>query len=380
MKAMILSITTGQGHHAAAKSIGEALELRGVDVKTVDVYEQIDKHFSDALNKSFLLATKHTTKAYRAVYELIDTKTAPSTKYSFPNALGNHMAIRFEKSIQEYSPDVIICTHVLATQVINELKRRGKFTDIPTIGIVTDYTVHPLWEEVTNIEYVEIASEFIAPKANMKGISNDRLLPFGIPIQKKFSTKREKEAVRKELDLPLDGRVILVMAGSMGYGNMPAIISGILRFDSSCTVLAICGNNKKLYNKLVKSEFPNNVKLYNYINNVDVLMDAADCIVTKPGGLTTTEAMAKGLPMIFVNPLPGQEDRNQEFFLNSGLALAVTKTFSIDEAMYFLFNQPGRIELIQQEMKKFSKPNASEVLADFTINLINKKADIQYGG
>ena len=372
MKVMILSITTGQGHHAAAKSIGEALELRGTDVKIIDVYEQIDKHFSEALNKSFLLATKHTTKAYRAVYELIDTKTTPSTKYSFPNALGNHIGIKFEKFIDEFSPDAIICTHVLAAQVVNELKRRGKFTDIPTIGIVTDYTIHPLWEEVTNVEYVEIASEFISQRANIKGITNDRLLPFGIPIQKKFSVKRDRDEVRKELGLPVDGRVILVMAGSMGYGNMPAIISGILRFDESCTILAICGNNKKLYNNLIKKEFPNNVKLYNFIDNVDVLMDSADCIVTKPGGLTTTESMAKGLPMIFVNPLPGQEDRNQEFFLNSGLALAVTKTFTIDEALFLLFNQPGRLELIREEMKKISKPNAADTLAEFVLKLPQK--------
>ena len=373
MKAMILSITTGQGHHSAAKSIGEALELRGVKVKIVDVYKQIDKNFSDALNKGFLLATKHTAKAYRAVYELIDTKTAPSTKYSFQNVMGILAGIRFEKFIEEFNPDAIICTHVFAAQVVNELKRRGRLTEIPTIGIVTDYTIHPLWEEVTNVEYVEIASEFNSIRANMKGISNERLLPFGIPIQKKFSIKRDKSEAREALSLPLDGKIILVMAGSMGYGDMPSFIDGILRFDNSCTVLAICGNNKKLYNSLTKKGYPDSVKLYNFIDNVDELMDAADCIVTKPGGLTTSEAMAKNLPMIFVNPLPGQEDRNQEFFLNSGLALAVTKTFSIDEALFFLFNQPGRLELIKSEMKKFAKPDSSEKLADFVIDLIRKK-------
>ncbi len=373
MKVMILSITTGQGHHSAAKSVGEALEQRGVKVKIADVYKQIDKNFSDALNKGFLLATKHTTKAYRAVYELIDTKTAPSTKYSLQNVMGILMGIRFEKFIEKFDPDVIICTHVFAAQVVNELKRRGRLTDIPTIGIVTDYTIHPFWEDVTNIEYIEIASEFLSQRANIKGITNDRLLPLGIPVQKKFSIKRDKNEVRKELSLPTDGRIILVMAGSMGYGNMPEIISGILRFDSSCTILAVCGNNKKLYNNLVKKGFPGNVKLYSFIDYVDVLMDAADCIVTKPGGLTTTEAMAKMLPMVFVNPLPGQEDRNQEFFLNSGLALAVTKTFTIDEALYLLFNQPGRIELIKSEMKKISKPTSSETLADFAIDLVRKK-------
>ena len=123
-----------------------------------------------------------------------------------------------------------------------------------------------------------------------------------------------------------------------------------------------------MYNKLKKAPV-DNVKVFGFIDNVDVLMDAADCIITKPGGLTTTEAMSKNLPMILVNPIPGQEDRNQEFFLNSGLALAVTKTFTIDEALYYLFNQPGRLELIKSEMKKLAKPDSSMNIALFAKKL-----------
>ncbi len=372
MKVMILSITAGQGHHSAAKSISEALEMRGAKVKIVDVYKQIDKNLCDAVNKGYLLSTKHTPKAYRAIYELIDSKTAPATKYSLRSIMGILLAIRFEKFIEKFDPDVIICTHVFAAQVINELKRRGRLSLVPTIGIVTDYTIHPFWEDVTNIEYIEIASELLAQRANLKGISSERLLPFGIPIQKKFSEKRDREEIRRELNISTTEKVILVMAGSMGYGNMPEIISEILNFDKNCRVLAVCGNNKKLYNKLVSESYGENVSIYGFTNNVDELMDAADCIITKPGGLTTTEAMAKQLPMIFVNPIPGQEERNQEFFLNSGLALAVTKTFKLDEALYFLFNQPDRLQLIKSELLKLAKPDSSEKLAEFVEALAKK--------
>ncbi|MBQ8004011.1 MAG: glycosyltransferase [Oscillospiraceae bacterium] len=331
MRVLILSITAGQGHHSAAKSISDALVERGATVKTVDVYKQIDKNLCDAVNKGYLISTKHTPKAYRAVYELIDSKKAPATKYSLQSIMGILIAIKFEKFIEDFKPDVIICTHIFAAQVINELKRRGKLCDVPTIGIVTDYTIHPFWEDVTYIEYIEIANELLTQRAIIKGISTDRLLPLGIPVQKKFSAKLKKEDARRELGLDESAQTVLVMAGSMGYGNMPEIISGIHNFDKKYCVLAVCGNNKKLFKKLSSSGFGDTVKIYSFTDKVDIMMDAADCIVTKPGGLTTSEAMAKKLPMILVNPIPGQEDRNLEFFLNNGLALYVTNKFTIED-------------------------------------------------
>ena len=370
MRVLILSITTGQGHHSAALSISDALTERGVTTKTVDVYKEIDEVLCNALNKGYLLSTRHSPKTYRAIYELIDSKTTPASKYSLQNIMSVLFAMRFEKFIYEFDPDVIICTHVFAAQVINELKRRGKLVDTPTIGIVTDYTIHPFWEDVTYIEYIEIASELLTQRALIKGITQDRLLPFGIPVQKKFSTKLTKSVARQNLGINEDIPTILLMAGSMGYGNLPKIITGILNFDKNYQILAVCGNNKNLFKKISEAGYPDNVKVYGFIDNVEVLMDAADCIVTKPGGLTTSEAMAKSVPMILVNPIPGQEDRNLEFFLNNGVALSVTKTFSIEEAMYFVFRDETRLELINKQLQKLAKPNAARDIADFTVNLI----------
>ncbi len=370
MKVLILSITAGQGHHSAAKSISSALEERGVTVKTVDVYKQIDKNLCDAVNKGYLISTKHTPKAYRAIYELIDSKKAPATKYSLQSIMGILLAIKFEKFIEDFKPDVIICTHIFAAQVINELKRRDRLCDVPTIGIVTDYTIHPFWEDVTYIEYIDIASELLTQRALMKGISEERLCSFGIPVQKKFSRKQTKLDARNELGLDTDTPTILVMAGSMGYGNMPEIISGIHNFNDNCQILAVCGNNKKLFKKLNTAAYGSNVNIYSFTDKVDIMMDAADCIVTKPGGLTTSEAMAKKLPMILVNPIPGQEDRNLEFFLNNGVALSVTKTFTIEEALYFMFRDKDRLEIMEHQINKLAKPNAASDIADFAISLI----------
>ncbi len=373
MNVLILSITAGQGHHSAAKSISDALKNAGASVKIVDVYKQIDKNLCDAVNKGYLLSTKYTPKAYRTIYELIDKKEAPATKYSLQSVMGILLGIRFEKFIEDYKPDVIVCTHVFAAQIINELKRRGHLSDVPAIGIVTDYTIHPFWEDVTYIEYIEIASELLTQRANMKGIKTERLCPFGIPVQEKFSHRLSRSEACEKIGISPDKPTILVMAGSMGYGNMPKLISDIHNFNKDYQILAVCGNNTKLFKKLSASGYSSNVKIFGFTSEVDVLMDASDCIVTKPGGLTTSEALAKQLPMIFFNPIPGQEERNLEFFMNNGVALSVTKTFTVDEALYYLFSENGnRLELIKKQLSSIAKPNAAKTLADFIVKITGK--------
>lgn len=373
MNVLILSITAGQGHHSAAKSISDALTDIGANVNIVDVYKEIDNNLCDAVNKGYLFSTKYTPKAYRTIYELIENKETVATKYSIQSIMSILLAIRFEKFIEDYRPDAIICTHIFAAQIINELKRRDKFSDVPAIGIVTDYTIHPFWEDVTYIEYIEIASELLIHRANKKGIGTERLCPFGIPVQKKFSHKLPRDKARDVLSLKHDLPVVLVMAGSMGYGDMPVLIEDIQRFDENCQIIAVCGNNTKLLKRLTDNEYGENVRLYGFTSEVDVLMDAADCIVTKPGGLTTTEAMAKRLPMILVTPIPGQEERNMEFFMNNGIALSVTKTFTVDEALYYLFNTEGRLEQMDRQLAAIAKPDAAVRLAAFTEELIKKK-------
>ncbi len=373
MNVLILSITAGQGHHSAAKSISDALKNAGASVKIVDVYKQIDKKLCDAVNKGYLLSTKYTPKAYRTIYELIDQKEAPATKYSLQSVMGILLGIRFEKFIEDCKPDVIVCTHIFAAQIINELKRRGRLSDVPTIGIVTDYTIHPFWEDVTYIEYIEIASELLIQRANMKGIKTERLCPFGIPVREKFSHRLSRSEACEKTGISPDKPTILVMAGSMGYGNMSKLISDIHNFNRDYQILAVCGNNTKLFKKLSELGYGSNVKIFGFTDEVDILMDASDCIVTKPGGLTTSEAMAKQLPMIFFNPIPGQEERNLEFFMNNGVALSITKTFTVDEALYYLFSENGnRLELIKKQLSIIAKPDAAKNLADFIVKISGK--------
>jgi processive 1,2-diacylglycerol beta-glucosyltransferase len=365
MKVLILSVTAGYGHHATANALATVLRERGITVETVDVLEQINRLLQEAFAKGYLLSTKYGKEVYKKLYTFLEQKGQRTSKYNFGNMAPALMALRFEDFINDYDPDVIICTHVTAAHVVSEVKRNSQTA--PAIGVVTDYTMHPFWEDATRVEHIILASELLTPRAVAIGIDEKRILPLGIPIHPKFKQKIPKSQAREQLNLRQDCPVVLVMGGSMGYGGIAKLVDTLK--DTNMQILAVSGKNKRQYNKLMHLTHNPNLKVYGFVDNIEVLMDAADCIITKPGGLTVTESMVKGLPMILTNPIPGQEERNTEFLLNLGLALQASKTFPVTEALSFLFHHEKRRELIAENMKLYAKPDATEDLCDFAVSL-----------
>jgi processive 1,2-diacylglycerol beta-glucosyltransferase len=369
MKVLILSVTAGYGHHATAKALETVLTERGATVEVVDVLEQINRLLQEAFAKGYLLSTKFGKEPYKKIYAYLEQKGQRTSKYNFGNLAPALMALRFEDFINDYGPDVIICTHVVAAHVVSEVKRNVKTA--PAIGIVTDYTMHPFWEDATRVEYIVLASELLTPRAVAIGIEEERILPLGIPVHPKFNKRIPKSIAREQLNLRQDCPVVLVMGGSMGYGGIYKMVESLK--DTNMQILAVSGKNKRQYNKLMKMENYPNLQVFGFVDNIEVLMDAADCVVTKPGGLTVAESMVKGLPMILENPIPGQEERNTEFLMNLGLALKASKTFPVTEALSFLFYDDKRRELMSENMKLYAKPNATNDLCDFVYSLGSKQ-------
>lgn len=361
MRVLLISITAGYGHHATAKAIGDELTARGAKVTTADLLQYVSKTLYDAVDKGYLLSTKYARKPYRLAYNALDSRKAGSGNSTV--SLTELIARRFANYFRGYTPDVIICTHPFPAMVINELKQDGKVR-APAIGIITDYTIHPFWESVDRIEHITLASELLTYIAEKKGIEKSRLLPVGIPVHPKFNEKLDKREARRLLGLDQDKETILVMGGSMGYGNMVRLVADIDRLDMGLQIVCVCGKNDKLRSRLELLVTKNPLSVQGFINNVEQFMDAADCIVTKPGGLTTTEAMAKGLPMILVNPIPGHEERNVDFMLNNGIAVKVSQDFSVAEAVRFMF-APGRLEVMRRSLELVAHPDATLKLCDF---------------
>ena len=366
MKALILSISTGQGHHATGQAIENEFKSMGVDCETLDAYEYIEPILSDMVSKGYLLSTAYAKKISSKLYDIILKKSKPLKKYSVPKMTSTVWAKDLKHYIEEYKPDVIICTHVLSAILVNIMKEK-QWVDTAAVGIVTDFTLHPLWEETRWLDYYVTPTDLLEFQMEKKGLDINKMLPIGIPIKPKFSERMDRIEARAQLGLDHRKHTILLMSGSMGYGKIDESIERLDQLNFDFQVMVVCGNNKRMYKKAKALTTQKRFDIYGYVDNVDVMMDAADCIITKPGGITTSEAMAKGLPMIMVNPIPGHEMRNAEFMLNNGLALYATKSFPLDEAVFSLFQHPERINLLRSTIEIYARQNSAKNLCEFLI-------------
>ena len=372
-KVLMLSVPTGGGHHQAAKAIETYLKERAdVECRLLDIAENVNGALAEAVSKGYILTTTAVPKLYGSLYELLDQRENPSTEATKTlKFLSQVFRKKLYAYIKEFQPDVIVSTHLFASLTLNRI---AKHHPIPAklISIVTDFTLHPIWEQVKS-DYFVIASELLEYQAIKKWGTKENVLPLGIPIHPKFSEKHPAQEARAALGIE-NKFTVLIMMGSMGYGtHTKDVIKKLDSLSYDFQILMVCGSNVKLKRRIERLKTQKTMKVYGFVDNIDVLMDAADCIITKPGGLSTSEALSKRLPILLVNPIPGQEDRNKEFMLNNGIALNISETYGVDEAVYQLIACPFKKESLVENAKHFAKPFATRDLCELVISLCEKQ-------
>jgi len=365
MRVLFLSVTAGHGHNQTAKAVMNYLEGQNVSCRLIDTFEYINPILSESIDKGYLISTKFTPVVYGKIYRAAEKREKSESRVSIPKLISSVLSKKLISLLKEYDPDVIVCTHIFAAQIISYLKQKGLETK--SVGIVTDFTIHPFWEEA-DLDYYITADALLNHQMSKKGIDLNKVKPLGIPIDMKFAIKQSPSEARKALGFE-DKTTVLVMSGSMGYGNVASTIAQIDRLPWDLQIVSVCGNNRKLKRKIDIMKTRKQVYNFEFVNNVDVLMDAATCIVTKPGGLTVSESMAKQLPMILANPIPGQEDRNVEFLVNNGLAVKVSNTYPIDEAIFQLMTNNNRIAYLKNLLAAVGKPYAARDVANLIMEM-----------
>ncbi len=368
MKVLILTITAGEGHNSTAAAVEACLKSRGADCQVLDACLKISRSLYDLVSKGYLLTTAEFKKAYSYVYGKLEGRKSNSYTRSLTRTAYNMIKRRVLHVIDDYQPDVIVYTHIFAGILLDILKQKNRLS-ARTVGVVTDFVMHPFWEESLRTDHIVIANEMLIPAALRKGYTIGQIAPTGIPIRPQFATVQSKEEARRALDIDEKKPTILLMGGSMGYGSLAATMKELDALNTDLQILCVCGNNKEAKAEIDAIKFRKTVRNFGYTEQISLLMDAADCIVTKPGGLTTSEALAKRLPMIIANPIPGQEDRNTEFLLNSGVAVKISKTALLSDVIYQLFGDPTRIESMRRNIDLIRKPHASEDLVDLVFSL-----------
>jgi len=324
MKVLILSCDTGEGHNSAAFAIFEYLKKVNVECKVLDALSLKSRQASKKASLTYLRAIKFPLLfriTYNAGRLVSNTKIKSPVYYKNKSYRGQLLDY-----INANGFDTIIATHLFPAEALTALKREKRLNAL-TLAVITDYTCSPFWEE-TELDYYVIPHEDLIDEFLRRGIPKEKLLPFGIPIKPEFYVKIPKEEARRRfcrlhnINFDASKPWYMIMSGSMGYGRMHQLVNAIIKMQKTdVNIIVICGTNQKLKNKLY-TEYKDceNVAVFGFCKDISLIMDACDVLFTKPGGLSSTEAAIKNIPIIHTAPIPGCETRNAEFFRNRSMS------------------------------------------------------------
>ena len=318
MNILILSCNTGQGHNSAAKAIKDYFESLGISCDIKDALAYWSEKNSKIISKGHIFIYRNLHKLFGIGYKFEENHPPRDDDTSIMYDLVTKGCRELTIDIKSSDYSYIICTHVFSAMMMTKIRRSG-LCDLPTFLTATDYTCSPGVGETEVdgyfIPHADLLGEFLSA-----GINKSKIIPSGIPVNPKFYDKNSKEYARGMLKLPENKKTVLLMCGSMGCGPIKQLAELLPKVMPQNThLIAICGSNRRLYTSLIKEQNPN-ITVVGYTSRVPIYMDAADIILTKPGGLSSTEAAVKHLPMIFIDAVPGCETRNLDFFISHKFA------------------------------------------------------------
>jgi len=371
MKVLILYAKAGNGHYKAAEAIKEKIE---------ETYKNIDVVFEDGLEYSSRIANKIVVKGYAnmtklvpsmwgAIYAKADTQERTALN-EVSKLIHKGLTIRLKKLLRETRPDVIVSTHPFVSKTCAYLKKKKK-TEAKIVTMMTDYAIHNMWlEDHIYYDKVLVATEEMKDDCIVYGVKKDKIEVTGIPTSIKFAEKYDRNKTLKEYGLE-DKRTFLFFAGGgQGIGQFTDIFEELLQTEGDFQIVAVSGKNEKQRQKFEEMvlETDKKVVVLGYTDDVPALMNMCDFVISKPGGLTSTECLVMNKPMLIVNPIPGQEEQNAIYFTNNGTALRAYGGEPLRHQINTLVKNKMRVEQMEEMCKVIAKPNAVDNIINIIIN------------
>ena len=361
MEALILSCSTGGGHNTAAQAVFEALTERGHHAVRMDPYTLVSEELANKVGQTYIKLVQKNPKLFGAVYDLGNAyRKLPGRSPVYH--INGKMAPYMQKYLAEHLTDVIVCTHLCPAEILTHMRLNGMETP-PFVFIATDYTCVPFTEESDCDLYVT-PSPLLSSDFTGRGIPAEKLRPLGIPVRLDFSDDTiTKDRAREALNLPKDRRTLLLSGGSMGAGSIINAVRALLPYleqNANCDLNILCGSNEALFDS-VEAEFAKNGQItpMHSTNKMALYLKASDVFISKPGGLSSTESAAAGVPLVHISPIPGCESRNAEFFAKEGIAVKVENTETELLSAVERLSEPGNAEEMRKRQRAVINQNAA---------------------
>ncbi len=375
-KVLILSASAGAGHVRAAQALERAFQQSGAvkEIRHVDALEFTNKVFRTLYSKTYIEMVDRAPEVLGWLYDALDSPWEKERRRLAWDKLNTRPFVRM---LEREQPDLIVCTHFLPAEMVSWMKAKHRLACPQTI-VVTDFDVHAMWL-CHHYEHYFVALDETREHMIRLGIPAEKVSTTGIPIDPLFAEAKDKVAIRKQLGLATSKTTILLSAGGFGVGPIEHIVTTLFRLDHPAQIVAICGRNAELKARMEALAAdprcrPGLLHPIGYTTEMDAYMSASDVLVGKPGGLTTSEALAKGLIILIVNPIPGQEERNSDHLLEEGAAIRCNNLPVLAYKLDRLLDDAARLGRMREAVARLARPHAARDAVRISLGLTTAAA------
>src|SRR5512133_3821357 len=384
MRVLIATATAGGGHLAAAAALDEAWRA----FRPQDVVDKLDvvKFFSPLHRKihadGYLKIVEHAPELWGMMFGKSDRPDVARKLSRLKRVFPSKSRLKFIRYVQEFAPDVVLCTHYLPVETMGLMRpKAGKSASRPSdavpplvVSIVTDFEAHALWMDPCVGLYC-VAAEETKARLVARGASSQDIVATGIPIAARFSRRVDEKAVRKKLGLRDDLKTVLVLSGGFGTGPIAAIVTELDKVSGEFQTVVVTGHNDELRSELAVQDREHPTRVLGFASNMDELIGIGDLIISKPGGLTTSEVLAMGKPLFIVSPIPGQEAANSDFLLERGAAAKVNRVEDLPFRVESLLGSK-KLGDMARAAKVLGKPDAARRVCEETLQRARNAAAV----
>lgn len=370
-KILLLSVSAGAGHQRAAQALQASAAEHYPDwqVLHLDVMNYVTSGFRKIYTDFYLQLVNKAPTLWGYLYQVSNEARPTSTMERLRRAIERLNARALLDAIAEFHPDQIVCTHFLPAELLARLRKKAQLTT-PVWVQVTDFDLHRMWIH-QGLQGYFCANEEIAYRLQQQNLLATQIHATGIPVMPAFAKTWSRQQCAAQWQIDANKPTILLMGGGAGLGGLEIVAESILRLPGDTQLLVMAGKNQATLAALqsLQARYPERLRPFGFTNQVEQIMACADLIITKPGGLTTSECLAMGLPMIVNSPIPGQEERNADYLLEQGVALKAYDEMSLLYRLRQLLAQPQRLQTLRARAQAIGKPGAAQqvlkVLADY---------------
>jgi len=364
---LILHATVGSGHRSAANALAGAFErLPDSEVRVKDALDYASPIFSAAYSRAYLELSQRAPIVWQMFYESTDNSEAEwvPIRDQLRGLMAELAVTKLKDMIRQYAPAAIVCTHFLPAELLMRLKVEGELR-VPTYTVITDHAVHSQWI-TPGVDGYFVASEFPRKLMIDRGVAPAIVHVSGIPVNPDIAQPKDAQAMRAQHDLPAAGPVLSLFGGGLAPKRVRRIVEGLLELPTSGMLMVVAGRNAELPAALngLGDGLQMRLRVLSQIDYVDDLVAASDLVITKAGGLIVSEVLARGTPLVVIDPIPGQEEWNADYLVSRGAGLQLRVVEWVPWTVEQLLADPPRLARLRQRAAAAGRPNAARDIAE----------------